>query len=206
MSNKYDEIYATPNIDFRGGKPQQAVKKITELIKSGEVLDIGGGEGRNALFLADAGFQVTLIDLSRVGVEKFKKEAKKRNLVVRSHIADIVEIGVIQSYDVIVVSYVFQHITDFAARKVIEQMKEKTRAGGFNVVSVLTAEGDFYNENPSTKNFYPKPNELKEIYNDWEIIAYDKMDSRALRNRTDGTPMVNNAEVLIARKNCGRNF
>lgn len=198
---KYDEIYSTPSIDFRGGQPQQEVKKLKTLIKGGEILDIGGGEGRNALFLAAAGFHVTLVDLSKTGVEKFEREAKIRGLVVKAKIIDITKTGIDQMYDGIIASYIFQHLTDVAARKVIAQMKEKTRTRGFNIVSVLTTEGDFYKRNPITKNFYPKPNELKEIYNEWEIVDYRKMESRALRNRPDGTPMINNVEVLLARKN-----
>lgn len=198
--SKYDEIYSTPSIDFRGGQPQRAVKKLSELIKEGEILDIGGGEGRNTLFLAGAGFKVSLIDTSRVGVEKCEREAKLRGLTVTARTADITETGIGQMYDGIIASYVFQHLTNTAARKVIGQMKEKTKARGFNILSVLTTDGDFYNENPSTDKFYAKPDELKEIYSDWEIIDYEKMKSKALRNRADGTPMINSVEVLLARK------
>jgi len=45
-----------------GMKPNPYVVKIPEIISSGNTLDIGVGEGRNAIFLAKRGFEVTGID------------------------------------------------------------------------------------------------------------------------------------------------
>jgi len=45
----------------------------------GKALDLGVGEGRNAIFLARKGFYVTGIDISSKSVEKFLNLAKKED-------------------------------------------------------------------------------------------------------------------------------
>ena len=59
-----------------GLEPNKYVVQIPKIIKSGKVLDIGVGEGRNALFLAKQGFEVLGIDILKEAVNKFLKSAK----------------------------------------------------------------------------------------------------------------------------------
>src|SRR5882672_9641193 len=45
----------------------------------GIALDVAGGAGRHALWLADRGWKVKLIDISEVGIEVARKNADKAN-------------------------------------------------------------------------------------------------------------------------------
>lgn len=51
---------------------------------TGSVLDVAGGTGRNALWLAARGFAVTLTDVSAVGLEVARTEATRRRLEVET--------------------------------------------------------------------------------------------------------------------------
>src|SRR5688572_24775461 len=58
-------------------------------IKPGKALDIGMGEGRNALFLAAQGWEVTGFDISDTGVKLALEEARKRGLKLEALVEDV---------------------------------------------------------------------------------------------------------------------
>lgn len=65
----------------RQGPELRHNKFLAEIIKGrkpGKALDIGTGEGRNALFLAAQGWEVTGFDISDVGIKLAREEAQKR--------------------------------------------------------------------------------------------------------------------------------
>jgi len=55
----------------------------------GRALDLGAGEGRNALWLASLGWRVTAVDFSSVGISRLRDMAAERNLVVEAVVADL---------------------------------------------------------------------------------------------------------------------
>jgi SAM-dependent methyltransferase len=61
---------------------------------SGRALDVACGAGRNALRLAEAGFDVDAVDISAVAVEQARAEAQRRGLEVRWHVADLDDLAV----------------------------------------------------------------------------------------------------------------
>ena len=99
MTTKLDAEYRKEGFHW-GLNPSSAVKNILHLKSQGTVLDIGVGEGRNALFLAQNGFAVTGIDISEEGIKKFTQEAQKRGLHVHGIVADITT-AELEKYDVI---------------------------------------------------------------------------------------------------------
>lgn len=197
---RYNEIYRDANGTYRGGKAQRAVVQLAEILGKGDVLDIGGGEGRNALYLAQHGFHVKMVDLSKVGVSNFLKSAKSQGLSVEARVEDVLRTGIQKEYDAIIASYLFHHLTAEESLNLIENAKTHTRVGGINVISLLTKDGEQYRANPTTNKFFPEPDALKEIYRDWEILDYEKMESRSLVKNSAGTPMVNIAAVILAQK------
>lgn len=58
-------------------------------IPAGRALDIATGAGRNALALAQAGFEVDAVDISKVAVRQARAEAERRGLDVNWVVADL---------------------------------------------------------------------------------------------------------------------
>jgi len=58
---------------YWGLKPTPRLKQVIKYAKRGKALDVGAGEGRNSIFLAQNGFEVEAIDLIPEGLEKLKK-------------------------------------------------------------------------------------------------------------------------------------
>ncbi|HYK90444.1 MAG TPA: class I SAM-dependent methyltransferase, partial [Acidobacteriota bacterium] len=57
--------------------------------KPGKAVDLGMGEGRNAIFLAQRGWQVTGVDLSDVGVAQAKKRAAELGVQLETVVEDL---------------------------------------------------------------------------------------------------------------------
>jgi len=74
---------------YWGLKPTPRLKQVIKYAKRGKALDVGAGEGRNSIFLAQNGFEVEAIDLIPEGLEKLKKLAKKLNLKISTKIIDV---------------------------------------------------------------------------------------------------------------------
>jgi len=69
----WEDSYKRPGkLDtFGGGKPSEAVVKAAFQLPSGiKALDLGCGEGRNALYLASLGFKTSASDISQSGIDK----------------------------------------------------------------------------------------------------------------------------------------
>lgn len=73
---RWDERYRTKTFP---DDADELVKRFSDLAKTGRALDIGAGNGRNALFLAEKGFQVDAIEISGVAVDLIRARSPKIN-------------------------------------------------------------------------------------------------------------------------------
>jgi cyclopropane fatty-acyl-phospholipid synthase-like methyltransferase len=99
---RYDEQYQVEENLF--GLPyaefEAFVKKHAR--QGGKALDLGCGQGRDALMLAEYGYTVTGVDVSRVGVAQMLERANARGLPVRGVVADFYEYELPENFDAIV--------------------------------------------------------------------------------------------------------
>jgi SAM-dependent methyltransferase len=92
MSNfdrdKWNGKYADP--DFAPKKPSVVLVGLASLLPSGgRALDIAGGAGRNAIWLAHRGFDVTLADVSSVGLALARERATTANVKIQTLEIDV---------------------------------------------------------------------------------------------------------------------
>ncbi|MGE3737207.1 MAG: class I SAM-dependent methyltransferase [Blastocatellales bacterium] len=125
----WNKIYAEEDsrvTDF----PNRFLAEVVQGVKPGQALDIGMGQGRNTLFLARRGWDVTGVDIADKGIEMAKKAAARRNLKFNGVASDfaVFEVGK-QRWDLLVGVYMGDLITSLAARLV-----EGLRPGGLLVV------------------------------------------------------------------------
>jgi cyclopropane fatty-acyl-phospholipid synthase-like methyltransferase len=81
----YDETYRNTANNFGAG-PEPILQKYYQSINTSRpVLDIGAGQGRNALFLAREGWTVEVIDPSTVAIETISARAAQEGLAIQSH-------------------------------------------------------------------------------------------------------------------------
>jgi SAM-dependent methyltransferase len=100
----------------------------------GRALDIGAGEGADAIRLALLGYEVDAVELSSVAAKKIERFAEEAGVKVRVLVGDIQDFTPDGSYDVIVCNGVLHYVPD--KRAVVELMQQATWAGGLNVISL----------------------------------------------------------------------
>lgn len=94
-----------------GKEPNAYIKTVIETLRPGSrILFLGEGEGRNACYAADLGFDVTAIDASEVGLAKLASMAEDMGVHVKTHHMDLAHWQPEETYDAILCS--FLHLED----------------------------------------------------------------------------------------------
>ncbi len=121
----------------------------------GRALDLGAGEGSDAIRLALLGYEVDAVELSAVGAAKIEHFAKEAGAKVRVTVADVQNYQPDGLYDVIICSGVLHYVKD--KNSVISLMQDATGDSGINVISLW-----------STHTPVPECHELVPVYVDPE--------------------------------------
>ena len=119
----WDERYAATELVWSAG-PNQFVEQGLSSLPPGRALDLACGEGRNARWLAERGWQVTAIDWSAVAVEK----GRKVNAAVDWQVGDALTAPLPADLDLVVIAY-FQ-VVAADRRAAVRRAFEALRAGG----------------------------------------------------------------------------
>jgi SAM-dependent methyltransferase len=200
MSN-YDAIYTKVAHPYGGGKPDQLIRLLAELVPQGLAVDLGAGDGRHAIALARDGWRVIAVDTSEVGLAKLEAYAKELNQPkIQTVHADIAAWEPDQEIDAMVVAFVLHHLTNVQAKAMFTRMQKKTRSGGLHAIATFTPAGDFYREHPNEEWFYPTKEELLDLYKGWEVIFLQEEEGLARQKKADGTAMKNTILRLLVRK------
>ena len=89
-SSEWDKRYAGTELVWTA-EPNRFVVEELQALPPGRALDLGAGEGRNAIWLAHRGWQVTAVDFSAVGLEKGRRLAETSRAAVDWVHADLRE-------------------------------------------------------------------------------------------------------------------
>jgi SAM-dependent methyltransferase len=85
---RWDRRYAAETYAF-GTEPNDFLVEVAPLIPAGRVLCLAEGEGRNAVWLAGQGHEVTAVDASTVGIAKAQALARARGVEIVTVAADL---------------------------------------------------------------------------------------------------------------------
>jgi tellurite methyltransferase len=87
---KWDAKYADPN--FAPREPSAVLLSLEKFLpKRGRAIDVAGGAGRNAIWLAQRGLDVTIADVSPVGLELAGQRAAEAGVTIRTLCTDLEE-------------------------------------------------------------------------------------------------------------------
>lgn len=200
LAQQYDSLYASDGYAVGANGPLRVVRLVPELLSNAEVLDIGGGEGRNALYLAEQGCNVTVVDISKVGLEKLRQHAQVSGVAVQTEVHDIRERDWNVPYDVILMTFVLHHLTNEDALRVIQQAQAGTKADGIHIIVTFEDRGELFERNKHTKRFYPNEASLRELYREWEIICIESKEVTTMARHKNGNNLKNQLLVFVARQ------
>jgi SAM-dependent methyltransferase len=86
----WDERYREPGYAY-GTNPNDFLASVVGSIPMGRVLSLAEGEGRNAVYLASRGYEVTAVDGSAVGLAKAEALAAEHGVSIITRVADLAE-------------------------------------------------------------------------------------------------------------------
>lgn len=135
----------------------------------GRALDLGMGEGRNAIYLAQQGWDTTGVDLADVAVEQAKARAAELHVPLKTVVdgADHFDIGK-QQWDLIALFYM--HAWYHGAKPAsTERLLAGLKPGGLLVIEGFAGE----------KKFMFQPNELLRDFPQLRIVHYEDVEDQA---------------------------
>jgi len=136
MKVTYDKYYQTENLF---GDPYPAlIEFFAEYPGKGKLLDLGCGQGRDAIALARLGYAVTGIDHSEVGIEQMNQVARSENLHLVGQVGDIYAFDRFDEFDVVLLDSMF-HFTKKDKEKevgLIQKILSKIKMGCLLVVCI----------------------------------------------------------------------
>lgn len=167
-------------------------------VKPIRVLDIGCGEGKDAVFLARNGYQVSAFDITDSGIEKGKMLAEKCGTYVDFFKADIRDFRPTKNYDVIFCSGVFHFVPPDLRPEIMESLKKHTNKNGLHTMNVFIHK-PFVEEGAGKdkERYYWKSGEMFTYYTDWLI---HKMDEEIFDCNSGGIPHKHCMDLMIAEK------
>ena len=105
MSVAYDKYYETENLF---GEPYpELINFFAEYTNKGKLLDLGCGQGRDAIALARLGYSVTGIDNSKVGIEQMNQIGKDESLNLVGQVDDIYTFDRFTEFDIVLLDSMF---------------------------------------------------------------------------------------------------
>ena len=142
------------------------VENLSLLPKGGRALDIAMGTGRNALYLASLGFQVTGVDLSAVAVEKCRQKAERLGLSIDALVADLEHYPLPTGECDLIVN--FYYLQRSLAPRIVAALKP----GGVLVFETYTIDQLQFGWGPKNPDYLLRPGELRDMFPDLETLHY----------------------------------
>jgi 2-polyprenyl-3-methyl-5-hydroxy-6-metoxy-1,4-benzoquinol methylase len=170
--NQWNNRFAAEHYVY-GTEPNVFLNEMQKRLKlSGEVLTIAEGEGRNAVFLAEQGMNVTAWDYAESGLTKIKKLAEERGVTVQTELVDLNEAEWGQNqWDEVVC--IFGHFPAELRKKTLQGVKGAVKPGGYFITEVYSRYQLPYNSGgPKDLGFLYTPEEFLLTFNDWRIVHF----------------------------------
>ena len=127
-SKAWDERYAAAELVWSAG-PNQLVEEIGRGSVPGRMLDLAAGEGRNAVWFAENGWEATAVDYSTVALAKANEIAARRGVEIHTVEADLMEYEPdVAAYDFVLVAYL--HVAPEERALVLRRAAAAVAPGG----------------------------------------------------------------------------
>lgn len=168
----YEEEYKTQEY-YWGMEPNKACYQVLQLMpptKHLKLLDVGCGEGKDAVFFARNGYDVSAFDVSDAGIEKTRSLAEKVGVHVNVFKADILDHRLDTYYDIIFSSGVLHYIKPDYRKEIFNNYKQFTNENGMHVLNVFVNKPFIAPPPENEPNAFKwHSGELLTYYNDWLI-------------------------------------
>lgn len=192
-----DENYFTEKYGLT--RTHSEVLHAATIIKPGKALDLGCGNGRNSLYLAANGYDVTAWDKNPMSIQNLQAIREAEGLDnLQMAVKDLNALTFDGEYDFILSTVVMMFLNADTIPGLIDNMQRCTKVGGYNLIVAAMDTEDY----PCTVGF-PfafKAGELKNYYAGWELLKYNEDVGELHRTDENGNRIKLRFATLLARK------
>ena len=132
MNNFWDERYATEEYVY-GTEPNEYFKQKLKKLTPGKMLMPGEGEGRNAVYAASLGWEVTAFDSSAEGKRKAERLALKNKVIFNYLINDYDSIR-LEREEFDGIGLIYTHVTELNRHEYHKKLVSFLKPGGILIM------------------------------------------------------------------------
>lgn len=200
---KFDErerVYSREEY-YWGRNPSRLARRTVELLPDDSdgwrLIDLGAGEGRDAVFFAEQGVEVVAVDISPVGLAKADRLAEERGVEITTIVADINELELSGPMDVVFSSGAVQFFRPAVRRRQFERFQRMTKPGGLHAIFAFVDHPDVPPAPDTTDDQYLfGRDELQSYYRGWELLCSEEI---VFDDDSGGIPHQHAARIHVAR-------
>lgn len=178
FSNSWDERYSREEYVY-GIQPNEYLKEQLQKFQQGKILFAAEGEGRNAVYAAALGWDVSAFDISTEGKKKALQLAQNNNVEINYSVGQLPDLGYQpESFDAI--ALVYAHFPANIKAQYHQLLDSYLKSGGIIIFEAFSKNHLAYkNENPKVGG----PNdldmlfsleEIQKDFNNYEIIELEE--------------------------------
>ncbi|HSJ90900.1 MAG TPA: class I SAM-dependent methyltransferase [Ilumatobacter sp.] len=124
----WNQRYSETELMWSAG-PNLFVEQLCRDLPPGRSIDLAAGEGRNAIWLAEQGWDSTAVDYSDVAIDKARQIAERRGVTITAEVADLTTYEpTLRGYDLVVIAYL--QLTDEQLTPILRRAAASVAAGG----------------------------------------------------------------------------
>jgi SAM-dependent methyltransferase len=177
MKDFWNDRYKTEDY-FYGTIPNAFLEKSVGILKNNSnILCIGEGEGRNAVFLSLNGFQVTAVDFSEEGRKKALELSRKHKVILDYRVCPLEDFDFeLEKWDAVI--SIFCHLPPVIRQIVHARLEKGLKTGGFFI---------FQAYNPDQLHYQTGgPKDINMLYTDFLIKNdFQNLEWRFMENSVE---------------------
>jgi SAM-dependent methyltransferase len=148
-------------------EPSPWLRDVTELPGGGKVLDVAGGDGRNAVWLAERGFDVTLVDVSDTALRLARARARAAGVPLSAQRRDLAADGLIgEGWDVVLIFHYLQ-------RDLFADLGWRLRPTGLLIASLATRRNRERHDRPPPRYLLDE-GELPHLIAGLDVVRFEE--------------------------------
>jgi len=163
---KWDTQHAQSQV---GEQPSSFLRQMIEAdawpLPRGRALDVACGKGRNALYLAELGFEVVAMDISSVALAAGRSRAEARQLTIDWRQTDLEEVRLDEAGFDLIVNF------NYLQRSLMAQIKRALKLGGYVIYETYLIDQKEIGH-PKNPAYLLGHNELLESFGDLRVLYY----------------------------------
>ncbi|MBP5384016.1 MAG: class I SAM-dependent methyltransferase, partial [Lachnospiraceae bacterium] len=163
-----------------------------------KVLDIGCGEGKDAVYMAQKGYDVSAFDLTENGIRKTLNLARSKKVSVNAYVDDINTFAANGQYDIVYSTGTVQYLFEQNKKEFFDKINSITKKNGVVYFNVFV-EKPFLDLPPDwdLEEKMWKPGELFTFFPNWKVESIDEV---IFEDFSGGVSHFHCMDTIICRK------